>query len=54
VGLEPTGSGIVVRPLDAVIDEVQAFFADLAASDVLLSEELIRDRCEEAKRESRD
>jgi bifunctional DNA-binding transcriptional regulator/antitoxin component of YhaV-PrlF toxin-antitoxin module len=54
VVLEPSDSGIVMRPLDAVIREVQAFFADAAPPDVLLSEELIRDRREEAKRESRD
>jgi bifunctional DNA-binding transcriptional regulator/antitoxin component of YhaV-PrlF toxin-antitoxin module len=52
--LEPSASGIVVRPLDAVIAEVQAFFADAAPPNVLLSEELIRDRRAEAKREHRD
>jgi len=53
VVLEPTDSGIVVRPLDAVIREVQAFFADAAPSDVVLSDELLRDRREEAAREDR-
>jgi len=53
VVLEPSGSGIVLRPLDAVIREVQAFFADVAPADVLLSEELSRDRREEAARENR-
>jgi bifunctional DNA-binding transcriptional regulator/antitoxin component of YhaV-PrlF toxin-antitoxin module len=53
VVLEPTDSGIVVRPLDAVIREVQAFFADLAPPDVLLSDELLLDRREEAAREDR-
>jgi bifunctional DNA-binding transcriptional regulator/antitoxin component of YhaV-PrlF toxin-antitoxin module len=54
VVLESSTSGIVVRPLDAVIREVQAFFADAAPPGVLLSEELIRDRREEASRENRD
>jgi bifunctional DNA-binding transcriptional regulator/antitoxin component of YhaV-PrlF toxin-antitoxin module len=53
VVLEPSESGIVVRPLDAVIREVQAFFADAAPPDVLLSEELSKDRRNEAERESR-
>jgi bifunctional DNA-binding transcriptional regulator/antitoxin component of YhaV-PrlF toxin-antitoxin module len=53
VVLEPSESGIVIRPLDAVIREVQAFFADAAPADVLVSEELLRDRREEAKREDR-
>ena len=51
--LEPSDTGIVMRPLDAVIREVQAFFADAAPPDVLLSEELLRDRREEAAREDR-
>jgi bifunctional DNA-binding transcriptional regulator/antitoxin component of YhaV-PrlF toxin-antitoxin module len=53
VVLEPTDSGIVMRPLETVIREVQAYFADLAPPDVKLSEELLRDRREEAKREDR-
>ena len=53
VVLEPSESGIVLRPLDAVIREVQAFFADVAPPDVVLSEELIRDRRAEAAREDR-
>ncbi len=53
VVLEPSASGIVVRPLDTVIREVQAFFADAAPPDVLLSEELSRDRRVEAAREDR-
>src|SRR4051812_36808147 len=52
--LEPTESGIVLRPLDAVIREVQAFFADAAPAEVVLSEELSKDRREEAAREDRD
>ena len=53
VVLEPSTSGIVMRPLDAVIREVQAFFADAAPPGVMLSDELIRDRREEAERENR-
>jgi AbrB family looped-hinge helix DNA binding protein len=53
VVLEPTESGIIVRPLDVVIREVQAFFADAAPSEVVLSDELLRDRREEAAREER-
>jgi bifunctional DNA-binding transcriptional regulator/antitoxin component of YhaV-PrlF toxin-antitoxin module len=53
VVLEPSESGIVLRPLDAVVREVQAFFADAAPPDVLLSEELLRDRRAEAEREGR-
>jgi bifunctional DNA-binding transcriptional regulator/antitoxin component of YhaV-PrlF toxin-antitoxin module len=51
--LEPTDTGIVMRPLEVVIREVQAYFADLAPPDVKLSEELLRDRREEAERENR-
>jgi AbrB family looped-hinge helix DNA binding protein len=53
VVLEPSAAGIVMRPLDAVIREVQAYFADVAPSDVLLSEELLRERREEAEQENR-
>lgn len=51
--LEPSTSGIVMRPLDAVIREVQAYFADVAPSGVLLLEELLRNRRAEAERENR-
>ena len=51
VVLEPTDSGIIMRPLDVVIREVQAFFSDAAPKDVVLSEELLNDRREEAKRD---
>jgi bifunctional DNA-binding transcriptional regulator/antitoxin component of YhaV-PrlF toxin-antitoxin module len=51
--LEPSLSGIVVRRLETVIREVQAFFADAAPPDVLLSEELIRDRRAEAARDKK-
>jgi AbrB family looped-hinge helix DNA binding protein len=55
VVLEPSDSGIVVRPLDAVIREVQAFFSEMTPKDGrLLSDELIRERREEAQRESGD
>jgi bifunctional DNA-binding transcriptional regulator/antitoxin component of YhaV-PrlF toxin-antitoxin module len=54
VVLEPSETGIVIRPLDAVIREVQAFFSTIKPADGLLSDELIRDRREEAKREDRD
>jgi len=54
VVLEPADGGIILRPLDEVIREVQAFFADAAPSNVLMSEELSRDRRAEAAREKRD
>jgi AbrB family looped-hinge helix DNA binding protein len=55
VVLESSESGIVIRPLDTVIREVQAFFSTVAPTDgSLLSDELIRDRRKEAKRENRD
>jgi len=50
VVLESSESGIVVRPRDAVFREVQAYFADTAPADVLLSDELSRDRQDEAER----
>jgi bifunctional DNA-binding transcriptional regulator/antitoxin component of YhaV-PrlF toxin-antitoxin module len=55
VVLEPSEAGIVVRPLEAVIRDVQAYFAGVKAKDgSLLSDELIHDRREEAGREARD
>jgi bifunctional DNA-binding transcriptional regulator/antitoxin component of YhaV-PrlF toxin-antitoxin module len=54
VVLEATPSGIVIRPLDAVVREVQAFFASVGPTDGLLSDELIRDRRAEAAREDDD
>lgn len=54
VVLEPSEAGLIVRPLDAVVKEVQAFFARVAPPDVLLSDELLTDRREEAKREAHD
>jgi AbrB family looped-hinge helix DNA binding protein len=53
VVLEPTESGIVLRPLHAVIRDVQAYFADVAPPGVSLSEELLVERRQEAERESR-
>jgi bifunctional DNA-binding transcriptional regulator/antitoxin component of YhaV-PrlF toxin-antitoxin module len=53
VVLEPSDTGIVVRRLDDVIREVQAFFADVAPQDVLISDELNRDRRDEADRDAR-
>ena len=40
--LEPSATGIIMRPLDVVIREVQAFFADAAPPEAMLSEELER------------
>ena len=54
VVLEPSESGIVVRPLETVVREVQAFFADAAPNEVLLSDALSRDRRAEAAREESD
>ena len=42
VVLEPSATGIIMRPLDVVIREVQAFFADAAPPEAMLSEELER------------
>jgi AbrB family looped-hinge helix DNA binding protein len=49
--LEASDHAITLRPLDDVVREVQAFFADAAPPDKTLSDELIRDRRAEAKRE---
>ena len=54
VVLETSDAGIMVRPLDVVIREVQAYCADFAPKDGLLSDELIRERRQEAERENRD
>ena len=51
--LESTETGIVVRPLDDVVREVQEFFADAGPQKGLLSEELSRDRRTEAARDKR-
>lgn len=52
--LEPSESGIVLRPMETVVREVQAFFADAATPEVRLSDELLDDRRKEAARERRD
>lgn len=54
VVLERSDAGILMRPLDAVVREVQAFFADVTPANGYLSDELIRDRRKEAEREARD
>jgi bifunctional DNA-binding transcriptional regulator/antitoxin component of YhaV-PrlF toxin-antitoxin module len=54
VVLEPSPSGIILRPLDEVVREVQAFFADATPAKTLLSQELLHDRRAEAERERRD
>jgi hypothetical protein len=53
--LETSDSAITVRPLSAVIREVQAFCADFAPKDGgYVSDELIRERRQEAMQEDRD
>jgi AbrB family looped-hinge helix DNA binding protein len=52
VVLEPSESGITVRPLDDVIEDVQAYFAGAAPAKIVLSEELLRDRRKEAVKEA--
>lgn len=54
VVIEATDAGVVLRPLDDVVREVRAFFADAAPADALLSDELIRERRAEAEREAHD
>ena len=54
VVLEPIDAGIVMRPLQEVIHEVQSFFADAAPSKVRLSDELIRERRTEAAKDDQD
>lgn len=52
VVLEPSDSGIVLRPMHTVIREVQAYFADVGPPGVSLSEDLLRERRPEAERAS--
>lgn len=52
--LESDGDSLLVRGYEQVLKEVQAAFADVAPPEALLSEELLRDRRDEANRESRD
>lgn len=55
VVLEASESGLLLRPLDAVLRDVQAFCADFAPKNGgYLSDELIRERREEAAREDCD
>lgn len=51
VVLEPMPDGVVLRPLQTVIRDVQAYFADVAPAGVSLSDELLHDRRQEAERE---
>lgn len=53
VVLEAAEAGIIVRPLEAVLREVQSFFAAAAPPEVQLSEALLQDRRAEAAREDR-
>ncbi|RUL89432.1 AbrB/MazE/SpoVT family DNA-binding domain-containing protein [Tautonia sociabilis] len=52
--LESDGDSLLVRGYEQVLKEVQSAFADVAPPGALLSEELLRDRRDEATRESRD
>ena len=52
--LESDGDSLLVRGYEQVLKEVQAAFADVAPPEALLSEELLRDRRDEANRGSRD
>jgi AbrB family looped-hinge helix DNA binding protein len=52
--IESDGDSLLVRTPERVLQEVQSAFASIAPPGVLVSEELIRDRREEAERESRD
>jgi bifunctional DNA-binding transcriptional regulator/antitoxin component of YhaV-PrlF toxin-antitoxin module len=51
--LEASSSGIVLRSLATVVQEVHAFFADLAPATDRLSDELSRDRRAESNLEDR-
>jgi bifunctional DNA-binding transcriptional regulator/antitoxin component of YhaV-PrlF toxin-antitoxin module len=52
--LEASDHAMILRPLDEVLREVQAYFRDAAPPAAVVSDELIRERREEAKREGRD
>lgn len=54
VVLEPTDHGIIVRRVDEVFRDVQAYFAGTAPKGVRLSDELLRDRRQEAAGETGD
>lgn len=49
--LEVANRAIILRSLDDVVREVQAYFADVAPPNVVLSDELSRDRRAEAARD---
>ncbi len=51
VVLIETGDGLQVRTYDQAVREARAAFASLAPTDVVLSDELIRERRVEAERE---
>ncbi|WP_020467752.1 AbrB/MazE/SpoVT family DNA-binding domain-containing protein [Singulisphaera acidiphila] len=51
--VEVDDRGIHITTAQQAVKEVQAFFSDIKPTSGLLSEELIRDRREEAERESR-
>lgn len=53
VVLEPTEHGIMLRSYRDVLRDVQRYFAGTAPKGVLLSDELLRERREEATKESR-
>ena len=52
VVIEASEGGVLLRPLDSVLHEVQAFFRDAASADVQLTDEPAGDRRVEAGRES--
>ena len=52
--LEASEHAITLRPLDDVIREVQAYFKEAAPPEIIMSDELIRERRAEVKRENRD
>lgn len=53
VVLESTEAGIVLRPLEDVVRDVQAFFTRMIPAGESLSQELVRDRQREAEAELR-
>ncbi len=52
VVIEASEGGVLLRPLDAVLREVQSFFHDAAPAFVLRTDEPAGDRRAEAERES--
>jgi AbrB family looped-hinge helix DNA binding protein len=49
-----TERGIEIQTYDEVVRQAQEYFSSLAPAGVSLSEELLRDRRAEAKRDERD